>query len=191
MVEVPLLSSAAEEAVLTSPWVLTSRRGRRLCDPVAALLEDLDPDHSPLMRNLERKSREGETLTDEDFMEPCPESTPSSSSSITFPEFKRRIEREFDEITEQFKRLSIENPDELLSDEVVEVKQNISDLTTQHTEMQSSEAETHCDENRNHSKEIIQKRLIGLAEERIPDNLKTNFLYFLAAESLNILINVI
>ena len=191
MVEVPLLSSAAEEAVLTSPWVLTSRRGRRLCDPVAALLEDLDPDHSPLMRNLERKSRQGETLTEEDFMEPCPESTPSSSSSITFPEFKRRIEREFDEITEQFKRLSIENPDELLSDEVVEVKQNISDLTTQQTDMQSSEAETHCDENRNNSKEIIQKRLIGLAEERIPDNLKTNFLYFLAAESLNILINVI
>ena len=190
MVEVPLLSSA-EEAVLTSPWVLTSRRGRRLCDPVAALLEDLDPDHSPLMRNLERKSREGETLTDEDFMEPCPESTPSSSSSITFPEFKRRIEREFDEITEQFKRLSIENPDELLSDEVFEVKQNISDLTTQQTDMQSSEAETHCDENRNHSKEIIQKRLIGLAEERIPDNLKTNFLYFIAAESLNILLNVI
>ena len=43
-------------------------------------------------------------------------------------------------------------------------------------------------ENALKSKQIYS---VGLAEERIPDNLKTNFLYFIAAESLNILLNVV
>ena len=43
-------------------------------------------------------------MTEEDFIEP-------------FPVFKRKMEREFDAITEQFKRLSIENPDEEICDD--------------------------------------------------------------------------
>ena len=106
-----------------SPWVVTSRgssssrrsglnsvRHKRMskCEPLSSLFDDLDPESSPLMKNLERKSRCGERMTEEDFLDP-------------FPVFKRKIEKEFDEITEQFRRLSIENPEnedpELFSDE--------------------------------------------------------------------------
>ena len=71
---------------------------------MSSLFDDLDPDSSPLMKHLEKKSRSGEQMTEEDFIEP-------------FPVFKRKMEREFDAITEQFKRLSIENPDEEICDE--------------------------------------------------------------------------
>ena len=71
---------------------------------MSSLFDDLDPDSSPLMKHLEKKSRSGEQMTEEDFIEP-------------FPVFKRKMEREFDAITEQFKRLSIENPDEEICEE--------------------------------------------------------------------------
>ena len=55
-------------------------------------------------------------MTEEDFLDP-------------FPLFKRKIEREFDAITEQLKRLSIENPDEELCDESDE--ENLNTTTSQ------------------------------------------------------------
>ena len=111
MLEVQLPEQRPEEwclvpQVTLSPWVIRSRRkeakrpGR--VSSVSSLFDDMDPELSPLMKNLERKLRTGETVTEEDFLEP-------------FPTFRRKMEREFDEITEQFKRLSIENPDEELS----------------------------------------------------------------------------
>ena len=65
---------------------------------VCSLFEDLDPDSSPLMKHLEAKRKSGAKLSDEDFTE-------------SFPLFKKKMEKEFDEITEKFKRLSIDNPD--------------------------------------------------------------------------------
>ena len=104
------------EAVSLSPWVTRSRRreARRPArlGSVSSLFDDLDPDHSPLMRNLERKRRTGETMTEEDFLEP-------------FPLFKKKMEREFDEITEQFKRLSIDNLDEEVADPVTNFSINV------------------------------------------------------------------
>ena len=65
---------------------------------VCSLFEDLDPDSSPLMKHLETKRKSGAKLSDDDFTE-------------SFPLFKKKMEKEFDEITEKFKRLSIDNPD--------------------------------------------------------------------------------
>ena len=65
---------------------------------VCSLFEDLDPDSSPLMKHLEAKRKSGAKLSDEDFTE-------------SFPLFKKKMEKEFDEISEKFKRLSIDNPD--------------------------------------------------------------------------------
>ena len=103
---------SASEIVL-SPFVETSRgtptrrktRDRRRSSyvPVSTLFEDLDPDSSPLIQRLDRKAQSGEKICEEDFIEP-------------FPEFRRKMEKEFDEITEQFKRLSIENPDEIIDE---------------------------------------------------------------------------
>ena len=109
-------SHEAEEVIL-SPWVTRSRRreARRpgRLGSVSSLFDDMDPDHSPLMKNLERKQRTGETMTEEDFlMEP-------------FPVFKKKMEREFDEITEQFKRLSIDNLDEEMAEAVTNFSTNV------------------------------------------------------------------
>ena len=74
-------------------------KGRRQSQSsVCSLFEDLDPDSSPLMKHLEAKRKSGAKLCDEDFTE-------------SFPLFKKKMEKEFDEITEKFKRLSIDNPD--------------------------------------------------------------------------------
>ena len=78
------------------------------------MFEDLDPEQSPLLKHLERKTSRGEELTEEDFMEPLE----------PFPEFKRKMEREFDEITEQFKRLSIENPEQEIIEDIDDVGNN-------------------------------------------------------------------
>ena len=74
-------------------------KGRRQSQTsVCSLFEDLDPDSSPLMKHLETKRKSGTKLSDDDFTE-------------SFPLFKKKMEKEFDEITEKFKRLSIDNPD--------------------------------------------------------------------------------
>ena len=78
------------------------------------MFEDLDPEQSPLLKHLEKKTSRGEELTEEDFMEPLE----------PFPEFKRKMEREFDEITEQFKRLSIENPEQEIIEDIDDVGNN-------------------------------------------------------------------
>ena len=119
MVEAKLSDQSPEcGGVRLSPWVTRSRRrgarghqGARL-GSVSSLFDDMDPDHSPLMKNLERKQRTGETMTEEDFLEP-------------FPVFKRKMEREFDEITEQFKRLSIDNLDEEMAEAVTNFSINV------------------------------------------------------------------
>lgn len=51
-------------------------------------------------------------MTEEDFLEP-------------FPVFKKKMEREFDEITEQFKRLSIDNLDEEMAEAVTNFSTNV------------------------------------------------------------------
>ena len=56
----------------------------------------------------------GEALSEEDFTEP-------------FPQFRRKIEKEFDEITEQFRRLSIDDAEEFFSEE--ETKHTFSNTT--------------------------------------------------------------
>ena len=98
--------------LLDSPWICCSRgshsrrrgggsqeagRGQTKLS-ISSLFEDLDPDSSPLLKHLERKRKSGAKLTENDFTE-------------SFPLFKKKMEKEFDEITEKFKRLSIENPD--------------------------------------------------------------------------------
>ena len=42
-----------------------------------------------------------------------------------FPVFKKKMEREFDEITEQFKRLSIDNLDEEMAEAVTNFSTNV------------------------------------------------------------------
>ena len=117
MVEAKLSDQSPEcGEVRLSPWVTRSRRrgtrGHPRLGSVSSLFDDMDPDHSPLMKNLERKQRSGETMTDEDFLEP-------------FPVFKKKMEREFDEITEQFKRLSIDNLDEEMAEAVTNFSINV------------------------------------------------------------------
>ena len=110
MSDVSLLNQTGDfssPSLLHSPWICSSRgssrraRGgleERRLQTVSSLFEDLDPDSSPLLKHLERKKKSGAKLTDDDFTE-------------SFPLFKKKMEREFDEITEKFKRLSIENPE--------------------------------------------------------------------------------
>ena len=85
------------------------------------MFEDLDPEQSPLLKHLEKKTSRGEELTEEDFMEPLE----------PFPEFKRKMEREFDEITEQFKRLSIENPEQ----EIIEDSDDVGNNNVEKTDL--------------------------------------------------------
>ena len=74
-------------------------KGRRQSQSsVCSLFEDLDPDSSPLMKHLEGKRKSGTKVSDEDFTD-------------SFPLFKKKMEKEFDEITEKFRSLSIDNPD--------------------------------------------------------------------------------
>ena len=107
---------SSESEVILSPWVTRTRRreprrpGR--LSSMSSLFDDMDPDHSPMMKNLERKQRTGEAMTEEDFLEP-------------FPVFKKKMEREFDEITEHTKRLSLENPDEEMAEAVTNFSLNI------------------------------------------------------------------
>ena len=110
MSDVSLLNQTGDfssPSLLHSPWICSSRGGSRRArggleerrlQTVSSLFEDLDPDSSPLLKHLERKKKSGAKLTDDDFTE-------------SFPLFKKKMEREFDEITEKFKRLSIENPE--------------------------------------------------------------------------------
>ena len=118
MVEAKLSDQSPEcGEVRLSPWVTRARRrgargGAARLGSVSSLFDDMDPDHSPLMKNLERKQRTGETMTEEDFLEP-------------FPLFKKKMEREFDEITEQFKRLSIDNLDEEMAEAVTDFSINV------------------------------------------------------------------
>lgn len=117
MVEAKLSDQSPEcGEVRLSPWVTRARRrgarGPARLGSVSSLFDDMDPDHSPLMKNLERKQRTGETMTEEDFLEP-------------FPVFKKKMEREFDEITEQFKRLSIDNLDEEMAEAVTNFSINV------------------------------------------------------------------
>ena len=110
------VDQSSESEVILSPWVTRTRRreakrpGR--LSSMSSLFDDMDPDHSPMMKNLERKQRTGEAMTEEDFLEP-------------FPVFKKKMEREFDEITEHTKRLSLENPDEEMAEAVTNFSLNI------------------------------------------------------------------
>ena len=100
-------------------------KGRRQSQTsVCSLFEDLDPDSSPLMKHLEAKRKSGAKLCDEDFTE-------------SFPLFKKKMEKEFDEITEKFKRLSIDNPhihneeeSDLIPEGVGETQQNKLDMSS-------------------------------------------------------------
>ena len=69
---------------------------------VSSLFDDLDPDSSPLMIHLEKKIDAGVELTEEDFKEPY--------------FFKKKMEDEFDEIAEKFNSISIDNPEDTVSE---------------------------------------------------------------------------
>ena len=170
-----------------SPWVVTSRgssssrrsglnsdRHKRMskCEPISSLFDDLDPESSPLMKNLERKSKCGEKMTEEDFLDP-------------FPVFKRKIEKEFDEITEQFRRLSIENPEtedpELFSDEE-KVDYNMSIITQTIT----NEVVIDKHETQEMERENCEPKLTKF--KNIRNYLITKTLFLLTVESINILV---
>ena len=170
-----------------SPWVVTSRgssssrrsglnsdRHRRMskCEPLSSLFDDLDPESSPLMKNLERKSKCGERMTEEDFLDP-------------FPVFKRKIEKEFDEITEQFRRLSIENPKtedpELFSDEE-KVDYNMTAINQTIT----IEGAIHKHETQEMKKENSEPKVTKFKDIR--NYLITKTLFLLTVESINILV---
>ena len=92
---------------------------------VCSLFEDLDPDSSPLMKHLEAKRKSGAKLSDEDFTE-------------SFPLFKKKMEKEFDEITEKFKRLSIENPDINDEEESDFIPEGVGDSETEENKQDMS-----------------------------------------------------
>ena len=88
---------------------------------VSSLFEDLDPDSSPIILHIEKKLKAGEKLTEKDFEEPY--------------FFKKKMEKEFDDIAEKFQSISIENPEEIISVasdedifmiEIKEVETNVS-----------------------------------------------------------------
>ena len=118
---------AESPEVILSPWVSRTRRreARRpgRLGSMSSLFDDMDPDHSPLIKNLERKQRTGEAMIEQDFLEP-------------FPVFKKKMEREFDEITEQFKRLSLENPDEEMAEAVTFFSINVNSYHSQEAEVE-------------------------------------------------------
>ena len=62
-------------------------------------------------------------MIEQDFLEP-------------FPVFKKKMEREFDEITEQFKRLSLENPDEEMAEAVTFFSINVNSYHSQEAEVE-------------------------------------------------------
>ena len=127
MVEASLAAESPESEVILSPWVTRTRRreARRpgRLGSMSSLFDDMDPDHSPLIKNLERKQRTGEAMIEQDFLEP-------------FPVFKKKMEREFDEITEQFKRLSLENPDEEMAEAVTFFSINVNSYHSQEAEVE-------------------------------------------------------
>ena len=92
---------------------------------VCSLFEDLDPDSSPLMKHLEAKRKSGAKLSDEDFTE-------------SFPLFKKKMEKEFDEITESFKRLSIDNPDIHDEEESDFIPEGVGDSETEENKQDMS-----------------------------------------------------
>ena len=124
---------------------------------VCSLFEDLDPDSSPLMKHLEAKRKSGAKLSDEDFTE-------------SFPLFKKKMEKEFDEITEKFKRLSIDNPD--IHDEVVE-----SDVIPE------AAGESETEEN----KQNMSKSTVSLLKNYLKHNIVKNILFQLSEEGINLL----
>ena len=135
--------------------MLEERRESR--SSVCSLFEDLDPDSSPLMKHLEAKRKSGAKLSDEDFTE-------------SFPLFKKKMEKEFDEITEKFKRLSIDNPD--IHDEVVE-----SDVIPE--AVGESEAEE--------IKQDMSKSTVSLLKNYLKHNIVKNILFQLSEEGINLL----
>ena len=124
---------------------------------VCSLFEDLDPDSSPLMKHLEAKRKSGAKVSDEDFTE-------------SFPLFKKKMEKEFDEITEKFKRLSIDNPD--IHDEVVE-----SDVIPE------AAGESEAEEN----KQDMSKSTVSLLKNYLKHNIVKNILFQLSEEGINLL----
>ena len=126
---------------------------------VSSLFEDLDPDSSPLIKHLEGKRKTGEKICDEDFSE-------------SFPLFRKKMEKEFDEITEKFKRLSIDNPEIHDEDELDFCQEDVPD------------PETQLKENDNSSSIVIQ-------ETSFQNNLKQfiikHFLIQVTLEGINLL----
>ena len=153
--------------LLHSPWICNSRgshsRRKRMLEgrresrsSVCSLFEDLDPESSPLMKHLESKRKSGAKLSDEDFAE-------------SFPLFKKKMEKEFDEITEKFKRLSIDNPDihdEVESDFIPEAPQ-----------------ESVAEENRQDKSSSI----VPLFENYLKYHIVKNILFQLSEEGINLL----
>ena len=183
----PLSSPPVPLILSMSPWVVTSRgssssrrsglnsdRRKRMskCEPLSSLFDDLDPESSPLMKNLERKSKCGERMTEEDFLDP-------------FPVFKRKIEKEFDEITEQFRRLSIENPEsedpELFSDE-----ERVDHKRTIITKTITNKGVSDDDEAKEMEIRNSEHKLKKLKDFR--NYLITKTLFLLTVESINILV---